>query len=194
MPAYRAFGALLVSRAFRHKVTYTNITPAPHSLPILEAQGYRRYCSGRVIAMPMFASRGGDAVVRAFDETRDAAGHLDPTEYQILKDHASYGCICLVCEKGGKTVPFVFAPRKRMLALRFAVLVYGSAAGEFLDFAQALGRYLARQKLPFVVIDANGPMPGACGIYFSRKPKFFRGPDRPRLNDHAYTERALFGS
>src|SRR5882724_3769733 len=52
-PAFRSHAALLVSRALRHKnVTYTNITPAPHTLPILEAQGYRRYCSGRFVAVP----------------------------------------------------------------------------------------------------------------------------------------------
>ena len=43
-PPYRAYAPLLVSRALRHdEVTYVNVSPARHTWPILQAQGYRRY-------------------------------------------------------------------------------------------------------------------------------------------------------
>ena len=45
----------------------------------------------------------------------------------------------------------------------------------------------------FVVIDAVGPMPGLPGFYLPGRPKYFKGPERPRLGDLAYTEAALFG-
>lgn len=41
-PSFRAYAPLLVSQAQRHKhVTYLNVSPAPHTLPIIEAQGFR---------------------------------------------------------------------------------------------------------------------------------------------------------
>ena len=53
-PTFRTYAALLVSQALRHKnVTYLNVSPAPHTLPIIEAQGFARYCDGVFIAVPM---------------------------------------------------------------------------------------------------------------------------------------------
>ena len=53
---------------------------------------------------------------------------------------------------------------------------------------------LAARGRPFVVLDSNGPIPGLVGKYFDAKmPKYFKGPDRPRLGDLAYTEAAMFG-
>ena len=47
---------------------------------------------------------------------------------------------------------------------------------------------------PLLIIDANGPMPGLVGKYFDQKmPRYFRGPQRPRLGDLAYTEIAMLG-
>ena len=192
LPGFQAFGSLLVSRAFRYAATYTNITPAPQTLPILEAQGYQRYCRGRVIGVPMLAA-GRAARVRAFDRDRDGEDRLGAA-HAILHDHAGWGCLCLVGEAGDGLVPFVFAPRVRLGVARFAVLVYADAATDMADFAGGLGRHLARRGYAFMVVDADAPIPGLPGVFFDNKPKYFRGPDRPAINDHAYTERAVFGS
>ena len=72
--------------------------------------------------------------------------------------------------------------------------VYCGDVAEVVRFAGPLGRHLAARGLPFMVIDANGPIEGLTGRYFDNtQPKFFRGPARPRLGDLAYTEAALFG-
>ena len=56
------------------------------------------------------------------------------------------------------------------------------------------GRFLLLRGRPFVLIDANAPIRGLLGKYFQgRMPKYFKGPDRPRLGDLAYTETAMFG-
>ena len=53
---------------------------------------------------------------------------------------------------------------------------------------------LARRGLPFVIIDANAPMPGLAGWYsHGDMPKYFKGPQRPRLGDLAFTEYAVMG-
>src|SRR5262245_19110515 len=55
-------------------------------------------------------------------------------------------------------------------------------------------RSLAPRGLPFVMIDANAPIPGLVGRYCGgNMPKYFKGPQRPRLGDLAYTENAVMG-
>ena len=50
---FRAYAPLLVSQALRHKdVTYTNVSSAPHTRPIIEAQGFSRYSEGIFVAVP----------------------------------------------------------------------------------------------------------------------------------------------
>jgi len=57
-PEYRAYASLLVSHALSHKdVTYLNVSAAPHSLPIIEAQGFAPYCEGIFIALPALSDR-----------------------------------------------------------------------------------------------------------------------------------------
>ena len=52
-PEYRAYAPLLVSQALRHKeVTYLNVSAAPHTWPIIEAQGFSRYSEGIFISLP----------------------------------------------------------------------------------------------------------------------------------------------
>jgi hypothetical protein len=54
--------------------------------------------------------------------------------------------------------------------------------------------FLLRRGLPLVILDANGPVRGLVGKYFDQTmPKYFKGPEPPRLGDLAYTETALFG-
>ncbi len=194
MPDFRMYGSLLISRALRHAATYTNVTPAPETWPLLEVQGFVRYCSGRVVA-PLWLARGSDAArVLPFADGMTPDEHLTATDIALLRDHAGYGCISLVCDAGERRYPFVFAPRRRLGVGRIAGLIYCSAAATVPRFAGALGRYLARHGFPFVVLDADGPLPGVPGLYTDNRPKFFKGPDRPRLGDHAYSERAMFGS
>jgi hypothetical protein len=45
-----------------------------------------------------------------------------------------------------------------------------------------------------VIVDANGPIPGLIGLFRrDSMPKYFKGPQPPRLGDLAYTEYALLG-
>ena len=55
-PGYRVYASILASHALkREQATYFNITPRPWTLRILEAQGYKRYCSGRFVGIPALA-------------------------------------------------------------------------------------------------------------------------------------------
>jgi hypothetical protein len=73
-------------------------------------------------------------------------------------------------------------------------MVYCRDVDRFVVYAGPIGRYLAARGRPLVMLDANGPIIGLVGKYFDgRMPRYFRGPNRPRLGDLAYTETAMFG-
>jgi hypothetical protein len=194
-PAFRGYASLFVSKALSHKnVTYLNITPAPHTLPIVQAQGYSQYSSGTFVALPalQFPSRNAQATVVEAEGRLSACA--EPFEHELLAEHAKYGCISLWCATTERAYPFVFRPRVVKGILPCAQLIYCSSVDDFVRFAGPIGRFLAARGRPFVVLDSNGPIPGLAGKYLdARMPKYFKGPDRPRLGDLAYTEAAMFG-
>jgi hypothetical protein len=194
-PAYRTYAPLLVSQALRHKeVTYLNVSAAPHTWPIIEAQGFSRYSDGLFIALPMLSRTGGSEPIDVLDARTHRPTGADPFEQQILRQHAEHGCISLWCVSGGRAYPFVFRPRWVKGVIPCAQLIYCRDIADFARFAGPLGRALAWHGRPIVIVDANGPIPGLVGIFRrGSKPKYFKGPQRPRLGDLAYTEYAILG-
>jgi hypothetical protein len=195
-PAFRAYAPMLIAHALRHKgATYLNVSPAPHTLPIIEAQGFSRYCDGIFVAAPMLKDLFGGGPNVAFlkaDQSPNAS--FDRRDQQLLRQHAAHGCISLWCVADDRAYPFVFRPRLVKGAIPCAQLIYCADLGDFVRFAGPIGRMLARRGLPLAIIDANGPIPGLFG-WFRRgsMPKYFKGPQRPRLGDLAYTENAVMG-
>ncbi len=194
-PAFRSYAALLVSRALTHKdVTFLNISAAPHTWPIIEAQGFSRYSDGVFVAVPALNGLFGSPSVAILDAHTRPAVAFDPLEQDILLQHADLGCISLWCATSERAYPFVFRPRRVKRLLPCAQLIYCRDVGDFVRFAGPLGRRLLRHGRPFVIIDANAPMPGLVGLYRrGSMPRYFKGPQKPRLGDLAYTEYAVLG-
>ena len=192
-PAFRAYAPMLVSQALRHKdVTYTNVSAAPHTWPIIEAQGFRRYSDGIFVALPALAFGGEKASV--VDAKQPPAIDVDPFEQQTLIQHATHGCISLWCATEDRAYPFVFRPRLVKGFMPCAQLIYCRDIADFGRFAGPIGRYLAKRGRPIVIVDANDPIPGIVGVFRrGSKPKYYKGPQRPRLGDLAYTEYAILG-
>jgi len=195
---YWVFGTMLVARAMRHReATYINVTPAPHTWEILAAQGFRKYCEGRLLSFPALSKSRTEARVVAFERdapcVSPATEWLAPGEAELLAAHSQYGCISLVAHAGGKVFPFVFAPRRKFGVLPLLFLIYCRSMDDFVRFSPSVGRYLARRGFLSVVIDADGPVKDLPGLYWDSFPKFVRGPVQPRLGDIAYSERAMFG-
>jgi hypothetical protein len=194
-PAFRAYAPMLVAHALRHKnVTYLNVSPAPHTRPIIETQGFVRYSDGVFIAVPALHGIFGGPAVEVFDAQRRPVVAFDALDEEVLSQHAAYGCISLWAATAERAYPFVFRPRLVRGFIPCAQLIYCREVGDFVRFAGPIGRRLARHGRPFVTIDANGSIPGLFG-WFSRgrMPKYFKGPQRPRLGDLAYTEYAVLG-
>jgi hypothetical protein len=192
-PAFRAYAPMLVSQALRHKeVTYTNVSAAPHTWPIIEAQGFARYSDGIFIALPALTLGGADADV--FDARRQPSVSFDPFEQETLVQHAAHGCISIWCATPERAFPFVFRPRLVKGFVPCAQLIYCRDIADFGRFAGPIGRDLALRGRPVVIVDANESIPGLVGVFRrGSKPKYFKGPQRPRLGDLAYTEYAILG-
>jgi len=75
-----------------------------------------------------------------------------------------------------------------------AQLIYCRDVGDFVRFAGPIGRRLLRHGRPFVIVDANAPIEGLIGLYRrGSMPRYFKGPQQPRLGDLAFTEYAVIG-
>jgi hypothetical protein len=194
-PAFRSYAALLASRVLALKdVTFLNVSAAPHTWPIIEAQGFRRYSDGVFVAVPALKGLSGSSGVTVLGARTRPAVAFDPVEQDILLQHADLGCISLWCATSERAYPFVFRPRRIKKLLPCAQLIYCRDANDFVRFAGPLGRRLLRYGRPFVIVDANAPIPGLFGFYRrGSMPRYFKGPQQPRLGDLAYTEYAVLG-
>ena len=194
-PAFRAYTTMLVSRAMRYRdVTYINISPAHHTLPFVTAKGYQPYSSGLFVALTAIGRRSQDVSIVPIETEAGSDHNLRESEERLLLDHANYGCISVVVRSEGRSYPFVFAPYRapaRFARIPFAHLVYCSDLHDFIQFAGPLGRFLAKRRLPLVVLNSNRPIPGLLGAYIAGRPKYFKGPHPPHLGDLAYSELAL---
>jgi hypothetical protein len=192
-PAFRGYASLFVSKALSHRnVTYLNITPAPHTVPIVRAQGYAQYNKGVFVAAPALQRRSANGRVVVADARPPVDS--EPFENELLLEHARYGCMSFWCTAEGRAHPFVFRPRVLRGIVPCAQLVYCRDIDDFARFAGPIGRFLTARGRPLALIDSNGPIAGLVGWYFDDKmPKYFKGPDQPRLGDLAYTEAAMFG-
>jgi hypothetical protein len=193
-PGFRSYASLLVSKALSRKdVTYLNITPAPHTVPIVRAQGYSRYNEGIFVAAPALQMSAARVRIVSAQE-HCLPQEADPFEQGLLSEHARFGCMSFWCRTSDGCVPFVFRRRRLRGVPGFAQLVYCREVGDFVRFAGPIGRFLFSCGCPLVLVDTNGPIPGLAGKYFpARMLKYFKGPDRPRFGDLAYTETAMFG-
>jgi hypothetical protein len=200
-PEFRTLAPLLVLPALRHKqVTFINTSPAENTLPTIEAQGFQRFCNGVFAATPALTARPrGGKVIRLAD-TSHPVDYLPASEVELLRDHEARGCLSLIVQMHGDSYPVVF--RRRLVGHRFrfawlpcAQLIYTRDMECIVRFSGLIGRYLALRGMPLVLIGANQAIAKLPGSYYNDKPAmYYRGPDRPRLGDLAYTEAALFGA
>jgi hypothetical protein len=192
-PRYRAYAPLLVSRALSNgQMTYYNVTPSPNTWAILDAQGFRRFCAGTYICVPLLSRSRPGEVVRA-TAGRVPGDGLTAFEVELLHDHAAWGCLSFVGHGEEGRYPFVFSVLRWRGCIKYAYLIYSSSLDDFARFAAPLGQALARHGVFLVALGSDGPVKGLVGVYVPNRPKFFKGPHRLRLGDLAYSERAIFG-
>jgi hypothetical protein len=194
-PAFRSHATQLLKRALINKqATFLSVSPAIHVRPIYEALGFRCYSGGQLLAVPALARNRQNARTRIVGADRLKESGLEEEERRRLELQANYGCISLCCVTDGRIRPFVFLPRTIRRFIPCAQLVYCRNITELTDVARPVGRYLLSLGRPFVLVDANGPIPGLPGKYFpDATPKYYKGPTTPVLGDLTETEATIFG-
>jgi hypothetical protein len=183
--SHRAHSAFLISMATRLKhVTYLNASPAPHTWRTIQALGWIPYNFGRSAAFPVLNIGGGKV-----HETIPT----DLPERALLEDHRTWGCVSLICERGGALSPFVFKPRRiANPPMPMMELIYCRATSDFERCGPALGRYFLLRGYPGFILD--GKTDKLLSHYVvDKEPRFYKGPCPPELNDLAYTEKVIFG-
>jgi hypothetical protein len=195
-PKFRVYAPMFELQTFKYNnVTVLDVTPAPSRYAVVEARGYTRYSNGLFIALPALSRLPNASPVRILGPGARPDVLFDAHERDMLLEHAGYGCLSLWCVTRESAHPFIFRPRFLKGFVRCAQLVYCHDIDDFVRFARPIGLFLARRLQLLVMVDANGPVGGLVGKYFPGKmPRYFRGPDEPRLGDLAYTEIALFGT
>jgi hypothetical protein len=196
-PAFRCYASMLISAVTKNVLaTYVNISPAPHTWAIIEAQGFKPYCNGQFFSLPLLSGRMPDVEICEGAACEAWYGSLPFCEEELLRFHAGLGCRSLIVTQRGSAHPFLFLPfslKVGGLRLRCMHLVYCRDVAEFVHFAGPLGRFMLRRGAPVIAIDANRRLEGLPGIYRGKSRMYFKGPDRPLHGDLAYTERVLFG-
>jgi hypothetical protein len=194
-PAYRGYASLLISRALKDKsVTYLNISPASHVQRIIEAQGFTRYNGGQFVTFPTLVRVPSNNAGTVLGVDADPGAPFEPFERDLLLKHSEYGCMSLWCRTVDRAYPFVFLPRIVKGCIPCVQLIYCRTIEDFVRFSPIIGWFLLLQGRPLIIIDSSGPIRGLFGKYFEgASPKYFRGPQRPRLGDLAYTEAPMFG-
>ncbi len=198
-PSFRVYATLLTSMAQKNRqVTYTNISPAVPTWPVIEAQGYQLYCRGLFFSLPWFSRAAPGVTIEAVTPGAAPIEGLPLPDFELLARHAQYGCLAFVCHTGDGPLPFVMTPkriRSGRIPLPALQLVYCRDTADYIRCAGTIGRFLLRHGKPIVILDANGPIAGLAGIYTeTRGRKYFKGPVRPRLADLTETELVLYGS
>jgi hypothetical protein len=197
-PAFRNYGALFASMSQKRKdITYFNVTPAAPTWPILEAQGFAPYCRGLYFSVPALTRGGRGMTVEAVTQDTGFVAGLPDADLAMLKRHAEYGCLSLVCRTAGEALPFIFfslRKRRGIIPLPAMQLGYCRSIADYVKCAGAIGRHLLRRGKPIIIVDANGAVARLPGVYSeTRGRKYFKGPQRPRLGDLADTELAIYG-
>ena len=180
-PAFRTYAPLLVSQALRHKdVTYMNVSAAPHTWPIIEAQGFARYSEGIFVCLPALQRTAGGEAVEVLGADSPPAIAVDAFEREILLQHAEHGCIGLWCVSAGRAYPFVFRPRLVKGFIPCAQLIYCRDIADFARFAGPIGRYLARRGRVIVHRRCEWPDTGTARNFPPRQQaEIFQRPAAP---------------
>jgi hypothetical protein len=197
-PAFRNYAALFASMTQKRKgITYFNITPAVATWPILEAQGFMPYCRGLYFSLPALSRGGRDITIETVTPKTPSVAGLPAADIEMLKRHAEYGCLSLVCRTAETALPFIFfslRKRRGIIPLPAMQLGYCPSIADYIGCAGAIGRYLLRRGKPIIIVDATGPLAGLPGLYSeARGRKYYKGPHQPRLGDLADTELAIYG-
>lgn len=172
--------------------TYSNLSPAPHTLKTIAQSGFRERTAGQIIAIGVRAAdRRPTQIVSAQDAER--AG-LTSQKTEMLRYHSNLGCIAFCLELPDRLAPLIFLPRRIKPGIPVAQLIYCEQMNDFQDSSRSVYLWLLARGYPAILVDASGPIIGLLGKYFpGRAPKYYKGQPPLYAVDHTYSEMIYVG-
>lgn len=195
-PAFRIYAPVLIDHGVRRSAaTDVNISPATHTWPILEAQGFRQFSHGLFIGLPLLHARRADCIALSWRAAKAAGWPISAAQAAFIEAHEAFGCFSLVCRDARGLAVCVFRKRRfRGVPLPGAQIIFCEAPDDVARFAAVIGFALLRRGCAWLALTVNAPVAGLRGLWFpGRAPMYFRGADEPAPSDLLYTEAALFG-
>lgn len=171
----------------------TDLTAAESIYRMNAAAGLSPWSSGMVLAGPLpWLAKPVSRGVQIRDLAA-AATLLPPWEADLLEWHRRDGCLAAVLCLPDRALPLLFRVIRRR-GVRFAQLIYAPDRQRVLEHLPAVMRFLVKNRLFFVAIDAHREICPAGALFRAGRQRFWRGPgDSVTRLDYAYSELVLLG-
>lgn len=188
----RKYAALLFQRSLKFKdVTFTDCSPIPAILPIIETFGFKPYTGGTVTLDLRHAARSSPPV-KPLDAK--ALERIDPSLRATVEELLSYGCEGFLAKDQSKNpVPLLFRTRKVKRVFPVARFVYGDPS-DIVNHTGAIMRVLLRRGIPVAFIDWPENTPARLGKLLPRYGvRYSRGSASMDVGNLSQTEVGIFG-
>ncbi len=175
-------------------LTYTSISPAPHTRRLMSVLRHRSLNEDALLALPTLAPIKRDARIQPYS----AQHHdrlLSPDMARICSDHKDLDCIVLIAQTQAGAHPFIFQKRP-LTALKTgcADIIFSPSDDLLSGLAGPLGRFLLRQGIFLWKLEARTHLKGVPYWSFTGKaPRLVKGAGVTLANDLTYSELVVFG-
>ena len=185
----------LYRRACDHAgITYTNLSPAAHTVETIRSCGFQQWTSGQLVAVGKKWHGSLFQKARILSTTKFRSVDICPSEAKLIADHESFGCLTFLLDTPYQLSSFIFVRRRIRGLIPCAQLIYCRNLIDLVEYGLTISRWLAIRGFPLMLIDACAPIEGLAGHHFLGKGcKYFKGPRPPLGIDHTYSEMVFLG-
>lgn len=177
----------------RTGVTYTNLSPAPHTLKTIKSFGFEEWTMGQMIAVGLKWDKSSLQKNRIVS-SKIGGVDICPFEKKLLADHENLGCLVLCIDTPNGASPFIFVRRRVKGVIPCAQLIYCRDMTDLVRHGLTISGWLMMHGFPLILADASAPIDGLFGHYVGGKgSKYFKGPQPINAIDHTYSEMVFFG-
>lgn len=178
----------------RDGITYTNLSPALHTINTIRSFGFEEWTAGQMIAVGLKWDQSSLQKNRIVSSSRLADAEICPSEKKLLADHESLGCLAFCMDTPDGASPFIFVRRRVKGFIPCAQLIYCRDLTDLVRHGLTISSWLMMRGFPLLLVDASASIEGLLGHYVAgRASKYFKGPRPIKAIDHTYSEMVFLG-
>ena len=174
---------------------YTDLTPAPHVVPILETLDFKQFNRGVELINAPVAAANIAGPGKVIDWRESSLADRPAWERRLFEDHERLGCFVRGLEVDGETTPLILADTVKA-RLPLATVIYCEQPALLERAVSAVSRaVLARGRLG-IIVDAPLDRPARTTIARiglpNKMPRFMKNGEPSAAIDYAYSELVFF--